>query len=358
MVKSTHYNFIDVSKAVASFFIVMVHVITPRNYYACKLAQIGAMALFFFASGFLFKDSYVDLPFKDFVKKFAKKCLIPYFIGAVFGFIICKLFPSWYGHLSTKDILISIFISGGPHAFGAVWYLMCLFFIEIMFYTFMYFIKTLKPELKVFYIMLFMLAFFCIAKVVNKYYQLPIFIKIPLKIDSAFTGIIYFTMGYLFKYLEFYKYLGNKILCISIFFVTKILSLYLEHNYLGYSNICDCRYDIYNLYFFIQILGIASFISIGAIFSDIKLLQWLGKNNLLIYLLHVYVLWIIEEIYGRIIGDLKYEFYDIKEILFMTILTYVLTALLTKYLIKGTFQNTLKEYKERGVKWLTKIIKN
>ena len=334
MTNDTHYNFIDVAKAFTSYIIVMVHTITPNNLYGFKLIQIGAMALFFFSSGFLFKDSYTDLSFFPFLKKVAKKCLIPYLIGAFLGIIICYLFPSWYGEYSFKDILYSIFVMGAPYAFGAVWYLLCIFFIEIIFYLYIKNAEFLKAEYKVFSIIMFILIFFCLAKILNGYYSLPVFIKLPLKIDSACTGIIYFAIGYLFKYLKFYKLLDNKILCIVIFIVTKALSLFIENKYLGYTNICDCIYDNYNFYFLNQILGIISFISLGLIFANVKILQKLGLNNLLIYLLHPYVLWFLEEIYGKIIGVVRYEFNNIVEVLIITTITYVLTAILSNFLTK------------------------
>lgn len=326
MRRRQRFNFIDVAKAFASYFIVMVHTITPNNLPGFKLTQIGAMALFFFASGFLFKESYTDIPFKEFLKKIARKCLIPYFIGAAVGIVVTRLFPYWYGQYSFKDILEHIFILGGPIAFGATWYLMCIFFIEIVFYLFIKSIKSFKPQYKVFYLMIFIIFFFLVAKLCVRYYSRPIFIKIPLKIDSAFTGIIYFALGYLFKELKFYKLLDSKMLCVLIFLITKPMSLFLEHRYLGYTNICDCIYDNYNMYFFIQLLGIASFVSLGAIFADVKVLQNLGANNLLIYLLHTYVLWFLQEVYGRIVGEVKFVFYNPIEIIFLTTITYVITA--------------------------------
>ena len=350
MRNESHYNFIDVAKAFTSYIIVMVHTITPNNYYGYKPMQIGAMALFFFSSGFLFKESYTNLSFSSFVKKYAKKCLIPYFIGAILGIIICKLFPYWYGEYSNKDILYSIFVIGAPYAFGAVWYLLCLFFIEIVFYLFIKCIRPLKPKYKVFSIILFIVFFFLLAKTLNAYYSRPIFYKLPLKLDSSLTGIIYFSIGYLFKYLEFHRILNNKMLCLGIFIVTKVLSLYIETRYLGYTNICDCIYDNYDLYFLTQLLGIASFISLGAIFANSKILQKLGANNLLIYLLHPYVLWLLEEIYGRIIGIVRYEFYNIVEIIIITTITYILTALLADLL--------KKLYRKWSLIWLKKNQKN
>lgn len=114
-----------------------------------------------------------------------------------------------------------------------------------------------------------------------------------------------------------------------MFFLSKILSVYLETKFIRCSNIVDFQFDNYYIWQIIQILSIVSFACIGVLLKKIKLLLYLGKNTFYPYLIHTYILWAIEELYGKhVTGVIRYSFYDLWEILSMSSIAFVSSYLL------------------------------
>ena len=160
-------------------------------------------------------------------------------------------------------------------------------------------------------------------------------LRLNFKLDSTVVGLSFYIFGFLCKYLKLYKVFTYRIVSLIVFVVLRVLVSYIEINYLKITNICDFRFEnSYIIYYINQILAIISFVALGSLLQGFKILEYLGRRTLLIYLLHIYVLSLYEEIYGRIVGHLKYSFANLKLVLLFSIATYITTFLVTEFIGK------------------------
>lgn len=131
-----HDNKVTVLKALAILLVVSGHLefsllgmFTPYSF---------QLALFFFISGYLFKDKYLD-DIQTFVKHRVKSLLVPYFLYSTFYLgvtaLIAKLTGKWWGlPLSLKNFFITPFLNG--HQFDLscpLWFVTQLFMTMIVF---------------------------------------------------------------------------------------------------------------------------------------------------------------------------------------------------------------------------------
>lgn len=132
-------NVIDVAKGIGMILVIFAHV----NYTPELLVLIYSfhMPLFFLISGMMYnKDKYPD--FKSFLKRRMKTLIIPYvyfaFFSIVYVFISEKMFPQLFDIPGEKYIryLTQIVISNwsGTHANEPLWFVLCLFLVEILYY--------------------------------------------------------------------------------------------------------------------------------------------------------------------------------------------------------------------------------
>ena len=329
MTEQKYYNYIDIGKFFAMYFVIIMHVIQDNNNLYFKIFQIGCMAYFFFASGFLFNPEKIS-PTSKYIFKNLKNLLIPYLICGIIGIVVIHLFPSWYGEYTKKDIFESIFILGQPIAYGVCWFLICLFEVKIAFLIIWKIVSALKNKTFITIIlMIIVILLNLLAMHIIEYYKNG-GQRLPLKIDSTIIATTYYIIGFLFKYLNIFMVFKNKYFSLFAFAVTRILATYIELNYLQITNICDYIFNYnYILYYINQLLGIISFVSIGNILSDVKILSYIGRNNLWTYLVHTYILWIIEEIYGFFVGATHYSIRNIYEIFFLSTITYIISILIS-----------------------------
>ena len=336
MQNERYYNFIDVSKCLAMFFVVLMHCIMPQNSIEFRAVQVGAMAYFFFASGFVFKENYKEQNIFNYIAINIKKLLTYYFAFAGIGLIICYLFPYWYRDFSFRDLMYSILYIGQPIGMGLVWYLICLFEVRIIFFVIWKLVSRLKNKKAQVIILIVVVIILNINTRDLQYYYILTDIKhLPLKIDAAIQATSFYTLGFLFKYLNLQKYFENKTYSFLIFIFTRAIVTYIEINFMSYTNICDFYFGhSYILYFINQLIAIISFIALGMVFRDIQFLAYLGKNNLYIYLVHTNVIWGVEEIYALFTKESKYQFSDIREIIPIALIAYILSVLIAEVFMR------------------------
>ena len=316
-----NYDFIDVGKAFAFFCVVIMHTVCDNENYIFKIVQMGCMAYFFFASGFCFKESNYKCSSLQFLAKNVRTQLIPYFIGAFIGIFVCYKFPNFYTQ-DLSEMFQMIFIECRPIAFGLVWFLWCLFQIRVVFFILWKLFGCISNNIvkNLSIIILYIIFIFLSVYLVDNN------IRLQYKIDVSIVAMTFYILGFLVKHTLLYKYIEKPIFALMILFLSKTLSIYLETYFISYSNIVDFISDNYYIYQIIQILSITSFMCIGMLLSKIKLLIYLGKNTFYPYLIHTYILWVIEELYGKyVIGVVRYSFYDLGEILFMVSIAFVIS---------------------------------
>lgn len=269
MEKQLRKNYIDVLKGLGIFFVVFGHV--THSSILREYIWDFHMPLFFLISGFLFNNKKY-LKFNEFFLSRIKSIYLPY----VFFFLVTFLY--WVvierkfrgGEYSIQHQLLGL-IYGTYEGFhlnfnGALWFLPCLFSVELMFY----YVSKIQNKLGVFS---FILLFFIMGSVVN-YFSLNF---LPLGIHTAFFGIVFFGIGFISKSLE--KELSTLSLAYKIFLMLGCLFFQILAIKDGYSNIIE-KTTI--AYIPIALLGIVFYFILSSLINKNKSLEYIGKNSLII----------------------------------------------------------------------------
>ena len=192
--QKSRIDFFDLAKGICIFLVVFFHVM---NYYeidmteTCNMIKSMSLPSFFFLSGCFFKT---HSGFGDFLKRKVNKLLIPF----IFWFLFASLFLPWVlarcgvvlfpKFQSIKDILIGFVYGKFPN--GAIWFLLCLFWVNIMFYVISIIANKFRnPQVVI--ITLSVLAGL-VGVTLGAFH-----IRIPFFMDSAFTSLPFFIFGYL-----------------------------------------------------------------------------------------------------------------------------------------------------------------
>ena len=93
---SLRIDWIDHARAIGICLVVLGHTAGLPEF-AMQLIYSFHMPLFFFISGYLLKDSYLDLPLKDFLKRLSYKLVVPY---------ICFWIVSYFYWLFTHALVL------------------------------------------------------------------------------------------------------------------------------------------------------------------------------------------------------------------------------------------------------------
>ena len=113
--------------------------------------------------------------------------------------------------------------------------------------------------------------------------------RLPLKIDTAFAGLIFYSLGYLFSSNNSIEGFNNKKKNIIYILALFIISSYSGSN--GTVNICELIYGDFYLYLFFSIIGIIMVIVLAKTIESCRLFNFIGKNSLFIFSLHSFGLY-------------------------------------------------------------------
>lgn len=156
------YNkYITIAKGIGILLVVLGHC---ANSNIERFLLLFHMPLFFFLSGYVFKDKYLDGNFFDYIKKKIKSLYLPYLVYELIFLCLHNFFINInfyncseriYGkdifYLNTKTFMIScikiVLCAGREPIGGALWFLVVLFFVSVLYYTISYWLKKkLKNE--------------------------------------------------------------------------------------------------------------------------------------------------------------------------------------------------------------------
>ncbi|MDD3014155.1 MAG: acyltransferase family protein [Candidatus Gastranaerophilales bacterium] len=281
---SDRIKWLDIAKGIGIIFVIFAHVLTISPALLNYIYSFH-MPLFFFISGYLFSDTkYKTL--KDFSKKKAQTLLVPYFIFSAVSFIYWALIQTRMGddiqHPNLFHAFIGIFYSNpADHAMSynvALWFLTCLFCTEILF-----FIVKKRNENK--HHLIISLVLFSIL---GYLYSLYVHFNLPWSIDVAFSAVVFYGVGYLFKTVNKNDYFLQKFSRIPVLLIVVAVNYFLSqinHEIDMASN------ELHNYFLFYTgaFLGIFSWISVSFLIKESKYLSYIGKNSLIIFGLHLKV---------------------------------------------------------------------
>lgn len=178
------FAYIDIYKAIGIIFMVMGHIGFGDVF--DFFIHAFHMPMFFFVSGFLYKEK--DVSFQRYVIKKTKTLLIPYLFFGIINFVVCNII---YG----MDIspLMHLFWdnSDGLKISGALWFLTAIYFTDIIFAAISRKIKNL--------ITLGLISFGIAT--LGMILQLLEY-NVPLSFGAGCVGVFLFYLGYLCSYLE------------------------------------------------------------------------------------------------------------------------------------------------------------
>lgn len=265
---------------------------TEQYSFILKIERSLLMPLFFFVSGFLFKHEKFN-NIVDLFRKQVQHLLVPYLFFAIIAFLITSIkyiYKDGASFLNNyPDTIINPLwgiIRGNSTSLrgvknGPLWFLTCLFCLQIVFYLITKYIKNIIPQIIVI-LMCIIAGYFCKL--------LPFNNNFFFSFNTSLVVMLFFALGYYSrsKLLPFINSLKPWIIIITIpiqiYFVTllDLPSLFAFNQYGNpYMTIIVCLISLLNI------------ILISKVIPANSLTNYLGKSTLFIFGFHYPLLVII-----------------------------------------------------------------
>lgn len=283
MEKNKRLDWLDVAKAIGIYQVILGHLVI-MNYHTFRFIFAFHMPFFFVAAGYVWKKKQC---FGDYFKKCCKYYLLPYAVVHVLGVLQCLILPL-PGHtiqnLTNPEILERSFYGGLPcySYFGSAWFLIAMFWAQLMFFGLM----TLGEKTKKYIQVLLWIVFILLAVFSQSIFsKIPVFGRLPLKLDSALMATVFIGIGVLLKktkLLEKGKWYCSVLCIMAGGFLTWLFGC--KWNY--YVNLADCAYAREYNYIIAAVAGSIMVFGAGQLLQKSRLLKFIGKNTLIIFLAH------------------------------------------------------------------------
>ena len=259
------------------------------------------MPLFFFLSGCVFS---AKKPFLEFLKKKCKALLVPYFCMGLLVILFQFLFYSHEGESLSGDLLLKFRDLLVQIRCWDLWYLACLFWMNIIFYWIVRIFKRLWATGLVILLM----------ETGGVYYYTYVRQGVFWNIDACFIVGIFFYLGYLFRELFIGKFTEMKLkapLAVGVSFLALIINLVSAvYSY----KISGLHFDIYDaslgfvpLSFISAVAGIVPVLILSKQ-TYLYFIDYIGKNSLIYYILHMDVMIPVTE---RLLGLAGFAFAEL-----------------------------------------------
>lgn len=270
---------LDILKGIGILMVLIGHI--SRNGILNNWIYSFHMPLFFFISGMLYYLSN-KIDSKSFFLKKIRGLIVPYLVFAFITFIywgVIERHLRGAGGVSVGYQFLEIFISQGgdkSHEYNVVlWFLPCLFMMEIIF-DWVY--KKFKQNKR---ILISMILFSIIGYVLSKFCHF----RLPFSLDTLCVAIPFYGIGFFVApnldkintNINRYKWGYGLVLTI----VSGIIAI----TY-GGSNLNNNTYSNYILFYFVGVIGILFMIVISNLIGERKSLLFLGKNTLILMCIH------------------------------------------------------------------------
>ena len=308
-INKSRIDYLDCLKALAMFGVVWIHSGCSPDILTVLLVDFA----FFFLSGFFFKR----IAFKEFLRKKINTILIPFL---VFHFLYYPYNIIWY-YWDNRTFVgfdwcsaLDIFTKGTIGTLVPLWFLLCLFFVQVAYYFLSYLNRYVI-------LLLSLLVLFFVENI--------FMYKMPLYIHSTICCLSYFAIGHLFgkKIITWISLNSNKVR--SLIF-TSIGYFFFWILYITISNenlmlfVKHCRY----LSLYIMLFIGFSYLNRNKI---LKMILFFGTNTLAMLCIHVAIM--------RPFNRLGYKFFQSHEpwigfiiTLITFFISYFVIKILNKYL--------------------------
>ena len=282
----------DIAKAIGIILVVIGHSDSPLR----SFVYLFHMPLFFFISGYFYKDEYSDKPFKLIFKRL-KSLYIPFVAYQMIFILLHNFFykiniysnNKFYGKLGINPINGNDAIQSLKHVLyferseqlaGVFWFFTTLFIINVMFCLISFIIKRIVKGT--------MAQEFCRAIVVLISFGVGDMcavknIHTPKKMEVAFVVLLFFYVGYLYrKYESAIKIkLPVCILCLIALICTSFYATLSISTNENINPLFLLTTSFMGIYF---MMCISKYIA--SINSEFKILKYIGGNTVAILCLH------------------------------------------------------------------------
>lgn len=184
-------DFISICKGIGIILVVIGHLNIGEYWH--QVIYSFHMPLFFFISGYLFKDKYLDNP-KDFVLKKVNSLYFPFLKWAMIFLFLHNIFVCFHieeGMYGIKDFLIGganilLFCNYDP-ILGPTWFLRSLFVSLLIFYTVLFFTRERKDYRIPVFILLLLIGTICSINDISVPYKIERDCAIASILMAGFT---------------------------------------------------------------------------------------------------------------------------------------------------------------------------
>lgn len=272
---------LDVLKGIGIITVIISHCFIPETFLNKYLYSFH-MPLFFFASGYLFKKKKIG----NFLIGRYKNLIIPYFLFSIISlclfFLTANIGDVKIPQSEQLKKILGVFYGNGINDYMfniTIWFLLCLFIVEFIFQLIMEFTNSTIS------LIVILILFSIIGYLDSKFMT----IRLPWSIDVAFTGIVFYGIGYLFKGKKYeitnYQKIPLILLLVSISLVSCYFNAKVDMNHNELGN--------FILFYLSALSGIAYISIISVDFRNSSFLSFLGRNSLIIVGTHTLLLIIL-----------------------------------------------------------------
>ena len=277
--ESKRIDWIDWCKGLGILLVMFAH--APVPFVVTKYISTFVVPLFFFLNGYIFSYTKYN-GILSFAKRKAQGLIIPYFSFALINFIfmavLALLNKFSVGNLckALGGIVFLIRSDIWNAATNSLWFLICLFITEIIFYTV---VKLTKNSSKAIGCLLISLS------IIGYLYGVFIKVTLPLCMDIWIITIVFYGAGYIAKE----KLILEKIsrVFIAVFAVINVLFGMIN----DFINLYENTYGSYFLFYLSAFAGIYTVIMLIRLIKSSSILIFFGQNTVIYLGLHFLVVY-------------------------------------------------------------------
>lgn len=328
-------EWLDFAKGLGMLFIMIGHA-KPQSILSIELYTFH-VPLFFFLSGYIFnykKYNSIKLLYDNKVRTL----IIPYFVFSSISYIYF-IFDYASNHnytfnIISSNILIPLIRIITAYGCGPLWFIACLIVCEFIFLIILRYSLNEKR--------LCALLFICSA--IGYLYARIIDILLPWAIDTAFSAIVFYGLGYLFnKHIEsIQNFISWKIASVAL--LVNVASGYFNLKYIPFIGHVDMIFNSYGNYFLFYISscsGIFAVVSFCMLAKINNMLRrpfiYIGQNSFIFLAFHETIIYpLIEHICmnllrAGIVLPMEEGIFATAKVLGTTLLLYPVTFVINSY---------------------------
>ncbi len=291
-------EWLDIAKGLGILSVVAGHCI-PLTNPLCQLIFQFHMPLFFMLSGFTFseKDSFLTT-----LKKKAKSLIVPFLGYFLLGLAVTLAVTPWRKALTLEGIKADLILADPSNIHNSsIWFLVCLFFVAVIFWV----LKKFPVVLQILAVIFAFAVAVWYAKV-RTFHPIFGYARLPLNLDCVPTGLVFYMLGHYARRLKLTEKSTSSIWIEAVIALVATAVTLVVFKFNGYVNTHGLVYNNPLLFVLGGLSGslavfgfsaLISRISAGVPFYGKNILVWYGQNSLVVLgfqslLIRLYALYI------------------------------------------------------------------